>query len=144
MDKVELPDGALDAMLKEHALVRAEITERLKTAFSHVAYAGAFVAFAIPAADKIPSVLVRPVSLFAAVIGLGALLWVAALNMRWVQHLGAYLVLVEQRVNRHFGCKVLGWENYADAARAASWLMIPSAPKTLKLAPKDADRTPHV
>ena len=53
MERRELPAGALEVMLKEHASLRDEIKERLKTAFTHFAYAGAIAAFALPAADKV-------------------------------------------------------------------------------------------
>ncbi|WP_156472903.1 hypothetical protein [Pseudorhodoferax sp. Leaf265] len=43
---------AMRAMLQEHALLRAEINDRLKTAFSYVAYAGALLAFAMPMIEK--------------------------------------------------------------------------------------------
>jgi hypothetical protein len=127
LEKRELPAGALDVMLKEHALLRDEIKERLKTAFSHVAYAGAIAAFAIPAADKVSGWVPKGVPLTAAALGFVGLLWVALLNMRWVQHGGAYLASIEKRVNEHFGEQVLGWEHYADSVRAKMWLLIPSA-----------------
>lgn len=131
MEKRELSAGSLDVMLKEHALLRDEIKERLKTAFSHVAYAGAIAAFAIPAADKVSGCVPKGVPLTAAALGFVGLLWVALLNMRWVQHGGAYLASIEKRVNEHFDEQVLGWEHYADSVRAKMWLLIPSAPPKL-------------
>lgn len=129
MEKRELPAGALDVMLKEHALLRDEINERLKTAFSHVAYAGAIAAFAIPAADKVPSWIPKWIPLVTAAAGLAALCWVAALNMRWVQHAGAYIRQLEYRIAEHFGEAVIGWEHYAESARARMWVLIPRAPE---------------
>jgi hypothetical protein len=129
MEKIELPKGALDAMMKEHALIRAEIIERLKTAFTHVAYAGAIVAFAIPAADKASTWAHNAITLSAAAIGLFALCWAATLNMRWVQHAGAYLMWIEMRVNQNFGCQVLAWEHYSSRVQASMFGLIPKAPK---------------
>ncbi len=129
MDRVELPSGAIDAMLKEHALIRVEIAERLKTAFTHVAYAGAVVAFAIPAADKVSTSIPKLIPFVAAAMGLVGLLWVAALNMRWVLHSGVYLMWIEHRVNQHFGCQVFAWEHYAEQVRRNSLVFIPKSPK---------------
>jgi len=143
-----LPEGALDVLLKEYESLREEIKERLKIAFSHVAYAGAIVAFGIPAADKIASALpgTTPAFIFAvpaAVVVLGAilLLWVAWLNMRWVQHCGTYIQGIESRVNEHFGTTVLGWEQYAGSVQARLFLLIPKAPVGLTDG-KPADSAP--
>lgn len=131
MDKLELPSGALEALLKEHAQLRDEIKERLKVAFSHVAYAGAIAAFAIPAADKVQDwIPILPILLAAS--GFIVLLWIAFLNMRWVQHCGAYVRYIESRVNLHYGCKVLGWEAYADEVQRPLWFQLPPDPRDLK------------
>jgi hypothetical protein len=128
MKKVELTESALKTLLQEYSNLRDEIKERLKTAFSHVAYAGAIAAFAIPAADKVsgwsPSFF--PIAL--AYLGLLALAWVAFLNMRWVQHCGEYIRRIEERVNLHYGEKVMGWEGYASEVQASLWFFIPCAP----------------
>ena len=99
------------------------------TAFSHVAYAGAIVAFFFPAADKIANWKPTLFPLLLALAGVLALCWVAFLNMRWVQHCGAYLEQIERKINSHFRCDVLGWENYANKVAARTWLQIPEAPK---------------
>lgn len=121
--------AALDAMLKEHALLREEIKDRLNTAFSHVAYAGAIAAFAIPASDKVAPWMPPWVPLVCALVGLAALCWVAVLNMRWVQHVGAYLQQIEHRVNQRLGEQALGWEHYAETVRARMWCLIPAPPQ---------------
>lgn len=124
-----LPPGALDVLLKEHAYTRDEIKERLKTAFSHVAYAGAIAAFAFPAADKIRDWVHPWISVPVAFVAFSVLAWIAYLNMRWVQHLGAYSAAIERRVNEHFGEFAMGWEHYAECARARQWWKIPSPPE---------------
>jgi hypothetical protein len=129
MNSGKLPDKALDLLMQEYADLRDEIKERLKIAFSHVAYAGAVAAFAIPAADKISGWVPGPVPLFIAGAGLLCLLWVAFLNMRWVQHGGAYLQQIEERINAQFGAEVLGWEAYASEVQGRMFLLIPKAPK---------------
>ncbi len=127
MNPVPMSDDALEVMLKEYDTLRDEIKERLKIGFSHIAYLGAIVAFAIPAADKIstwPSIL--PMSLaFAGVLLLGT---VALLNMRWVQHCGKHIQSIEKRINDHYGCTVLGWETYAGKVQGSHWWMIPRSP----------------
>ncbi|WP_018410615.1 hypothetical protein [Methyloversatilis thermotolerans] len=134
MEKRSLPDGALDVLLKEHAYTRDEIKERLKIAFSHVAYAGAIAAFAFPAADKIKDWVNPWLSLPFAFVAFAALAWVAFLNMRWVQHLGVYSAAIERRVNEHFGEFTMGWEHYAECARMPHWWKVPPRPE-VPLAP---------
>lgn len=127
MDPQPLPEDALDTLLKEYASLKDEIKERLKTAFSHVAYAGAIAAFAIPAADKVHEWKI--LAFVVAIVGFIALCWVAFLNMRWVQHCGVYVRRIEERVNAHYGTKVLGWEGYASKVQARIWFGIPKKPE---------------
>jgi len=115
--------------MKEYATLRDEIQERLKTAFSHVAYAGAIAAFAFPAADKVSDWVPKAVPLLGAFIGFAGLCWVAALNMRWVQHVGKYIEQIEDRVLEHFGEPVLAWEHYSKKVSAKSWILVPKALK---------------
>lgn len=128
MEKLELSESALKTLLQEYANLRDEIKERLKTAFSHVAYAGAIAAFAIPAADKVSNWHPSFFPLALACVGLLGLIWVAFLNMRWVQHCGEYIRRIEERVNLHYGEKVLGWEGYASEVQASLWFFIPKGP----------------
>ena len=129
MQKRFLPQDALDVLLKEHALMRDEIKERLKTAFSHLAYAGAVAAFAFPAVEKTKDWVHPLISSSLVLFGFAVLAWVAYLNMRWVQLLGAYVAAIEHRVNEHFGEFVMGWEHYAECARAPQWWKVPPPPK---------------
>ena len=129
MSTHELTEAALKVLLSEHASLRDEIKERLKTAFSHVAYAGAVAAFALPAAEKVSGWKAESLPFFAACAGLAILLWVAFLNMRWVQHCGEYVRRIEERINLHFGTKILGWEGYAGKVQASLWFFIPKPPK---------------
>ena len=131
MTKIELPLGSLEILLKEHALLRDEIKERLKTAFSHVAYVGAIVAFALPASGKISDGY-STLALILAAVGAFVLGWIAFLNMRWVQHCGAYVKHIEDRVNLHFGHKVLGWEAYASDVQRKLWFLLPPDPREFK------------
>ncbi|TAJ91185.1 MAG: hypothetical protein EPO31_16035 [Gammaproteobacteria bacterium] len=129
MDKNPLPEGALTVLLKEYDTLRDEVKERLKTAFSHVAYAGGIVAFALPAADKIAGWAPKPLPIIVALVGAATLCWVAFLNMRWVQHCGAQIQLIEDRVNSHFGCELLHWEHYAATVQAKLFFLIPKKPR---------------
>ncbi|MBQ5945900.1 hypothetical protein [Massilia sp. ST3] len=132
MSTPKLSDEALAVLLQEYAFLKDEIKERLQIAFSHVAYAGAIAAFAIPAADKLSDVPERALvlggvpltglPLAVAIIGLLALAGVAWFNMRWVGHCGRYVRLIETRVNAHFGARVLGWEHYARRHSTRRWL----------------------
>lgn len=130
MEKNPLPEGALTVLIKEYDTLRDEVRERLKTAFSHVAYAGAIAAFAIPVATKAESGTgITPI--IFALFGAAALCWVALLNMRWVQHCGAQIMSIEDRVNSHFGCEVLRWEHYATTVQAKLFFLIPKTPRRL-------------
>lgn len=128
MEQLRLPDGALEVLLKEYDTLRTEISERLKVAFTHVAYGGAIVAFAVPASNEVPSWVPMLLPLLLALLGVIALCWVAFLNMRWVQHCGVYLKTIEDRVNTHFGHTVLGWENYASNVQARLFMFLPKDP----------------
>lgn len=129
MNTSQLPQAALEIIMKEHAALREEIRDRLKIAFSHVAYAGAVGAFAIPLALKVPGACGWILALLAALLALAALSWVALLNMRWVQHAGAYIRWIEARVAHQFGEQILGWEHYGETARAAHFTLITTAPE---------------
>jgi hypothetical protein len=128
MEKHELSPEAFETLMKEYSQLRDEIKERLKTAFSHLSYAGAIAAFAIPAADKVSGWKPHALPLIIAFLGLSGLVWVAFLNMRWVQHCGEYVRRIEDRVNLHFGQPVLGWEGYAKQIQAKLWFYIPPEP----------------
>ena len=130
MERQELPEGALDVMLKEYEKLKDEIKERLKIAFSHVAYVGGIFAFALPAANKLSGWVPSYVPIILACIGVAFLCWVAFLNLRWIQHCSAYLKTIEKRVNMHFGTEVLGWESYATDIQTKLCCLIPkSLPK---------------
>jgi hypothetical protein len=123
----ELSDKAIDILMQEYASLREEIKERLKIAFSHVAYAGAIAAFVLPAADKLSGWGPRPLTFVCAAVALFGLGWVAYLNMRWVQHCGVRIRKIEEKINGRFGMDVLGWEQYASGVQASRWFRIPVA-----------------
>lgn len=131
MNTPHLSKDALDTLLKEHGCLREEIRDRLKTAFTHVAYAGAVAAFAIPFAVKVPGKYGWLYALVFATLGFTFLCWAALLNMRWVQHAGAYIRWIEARVALHFGEQILGWEHYGETVRAKHFAQIPDAPSCL-------------
>ncbi len=124
-------DEALSVMLKEYDALKVEISERLKIAFSHVAYAGAVAAFAFPTAEKFAAMDMRwfVVTLVLAIGAIVALVWVSLVNMAWVQHCGAYVRTIEDKVNKHFGHDVLGWERYASSVQCSHFLLIPRDPR---------------
>ena len=124
----KLPEGAIEVVLKEYDHLKEEVRERLRTAFSHVAYGGAIAAFAVPAADQLDKWRHGWIVIAAAAIAAIALFWVAALNMRWVQHCGKYMCDIEARINAHFGLRVVGWEHYASGVQASLWCLIPDSP----------------
>lgn len=125
MNRQELSTEALDILMKEYEHLKDEIKERLKVAFSHVAYAGAIAAFAIPAAEKVAGWIPYLLLLVIAGAGLFGLGWVAFLNMRWVQHCGQYLRKIEEKINAHFGTEVLGWEGYSSELQASMRFYLP-------------------
>lgn len=122
----------LDIKLKEYDHLKTEIQNRLRTAFSHVAFAGAIIAFAIPGADRAPY---QGWALLLAIVGAVALFAVATLNMYWVQHLGNYLKDFEDDLNKSFSppINVLGWETYASSVQASKWFFLPISPNTKKI-----------
>lgn len=124
----KLPEGAIEVVLKEYDHLTEEVRERLRTAFSHVAYGGAIAAFAVPAADQLDKWRHGWIVIAAAAIAAIALFWIAALNMRWVQHCGKYMRDIEARINAHFGLRVVGWEHYASGVQASFWFLIPDSP----------------
>ncbi|MEN2394534.1 hypothetical protein [Pseudomonas halotolerans] len=130
----------LDIKLKEYDHLKNEIQNRLRTAFSHVAFAGAIIAFAIPSAER--ALPYQGWALLLAIIGTLALCWVATLNMYWVQHLGNYLKNLEEELNNSFNPRVtvLGWETYASDVQARKWFLLPSSPNI----PKAPSRHPPV
>lgn len=128
MKTSQLPNEALEVLMKEHSAIREEIRDRLKTAFAHVAYAGAVAAFAVPLALQVNGTYGWIFALIVALTGLAALSWVALLNMRWVQHAGAYVRWIEHRIGQHFGEQILGWEHYSETVRASHFALIPAAP----------------
>ena len=129
MNSQQLTQEALEILMTEYGGMRQEILERLKVAFSHVAYAGAIAAFSIPAADKISDWIPRGITFVFAAIAFLFLSWVALLNMRWVQHCGAYLQRIEAKINARFGTEVLGWETYAGTVMADRWWKLPADPR---------------
>lgn len=133
----EMPKQMLEILLKEYDTLRSEIQERLKIAFSHVAYAGAIIAFAVPAADKIAtaypastSLVIYALAVSLAILAFAMLIWVAILNMRWVQHCGAQIRTIEDKINVYFHPPVLSWENYGETVKASSFILIPKAPRS--------------
>ena len=124
----ELPKGALDVMLKEYERLKDEIKEPLKIAFSHVAYAGGIVAFALPATKKVSESIPYYIPIVLAGIAVAFLIGVSLLNLRWVQHCGIYLKTLEKRINLHFGTEILGWESYAADIQTKLCYFIPKSP----------------
>jgi hypothetical protein len=129
ISKNALPEGALEVLLNQYALIKDEVKERLKIAFSHIAYAGGIAVFGANAADKLKYSAYEYVFMPIMLIGFFALCWTAALNMRWIQHCGIHLRDIEDRINLHFGdIKILWWEEYSDSIAASRWFFIPKKP----------------
>lgn len=104
----------INILLKEYDTLRSEVLERIKIAFSHLAYFGAVVAFALPASKDIPC-WQRLVAIALAAIGGVILLYTSFLNWSWVGKLAQHLQGLEVKINELADAgELLTWERHAE------------------------------
>lgn len=121
-----LTESQLQILMQEYGHLKVEISVRLKTMFSHVGYAGAIVAFAIPASGQLGVLSIPPcIPVVIALLAAGLLGATAMANWRWIQHCNAYLCSIERRVNASCGRNLLGWERYAQDTVRTPFFMPP-------------------
>jgi hypothetical protein len=128
MEQKSLPDGSVEVLLKEYDTLRAEISMRISTAFSHMAYIGAIVVFAIPFSDKANSRVPYAVSGVLAIVAVVLLGLIAAVNWRWIDHCAYRIRSIEDLINQHFGRPILYWQYYAESVKPRFVLLPPRKP----------------
>ena len=111
----------IEILMKEYESLRGEVVERVKTAFSHLAYFGAVVAFAFqPSA----SASVSPKILFSlALFGAIFLLYISVINWYWVGRIASHLRSLEVKINTAHGRPVLSWEGKVE--KMSRWVLLP-------------------
>jgi len=114
----------LDILLMEYNSLRAEVIERVKTAFSHLAFFGAVVAFAFQLPDNqlVDHCIIIGLSVFGAVL----LLYIAIINWTWVSRISSHLQHLERRINASAGKPLLTWEG--TSATISRWVLLPPKP----------------
>jgi hypothetical protein len=111
----------VEILMKEYDSLRSEVIERVKTAFSHLAYLGAVVAFAF---QPVPNSAVSPKLLFSfALVGSAILLYISIINWYWVGRIANHLQLLEVKINKAHGKPVLSWEG--KVKRMSRWVLLP-------------------
>lgn len=110
-----------DTLLEEYKTLRAEVIERVKTAFSHLAYFGAVVAFAFKSPE---GSLVSPTAVFwLAFSGAAILLYISVINWFWVGRIASHLQVIEEKLEALTGKKTLTWERKAETL--SRWVLLP-------------------
>jgi hypothetical protein len=110
-------DKKADILMKGYDTLRVEILDRMKTAFSHLGYAGALIAFAIP--------LGKDATLgywLAGACGFVVLLWISWVNWSWLRNCAAHLRRIESQMD-DFYPGLLSWETRS--AKLATRILLP-------------------
>lgn len=117
----------IEIFVKEYELLKSEVLERIKIAFSHLGYFGAVVAFAFPAADKIVTGQ-QKFAIYLAAAGALILLYISIINWCWVGRLAKHLQWLEDEVNSRSAGKekILLWEKIAN--EISRWVLLPPRP----------------
>ena len=110
-----------EILMIEYESLRSEVIERVKTAFSHLAFFGAVVAFAFQSSSGSS---VSPALLFwLALFGALFLLYISFINWCWVSRIANHLQVLEARINCANGKKLLSWEGKVE--RMSRWVLLP-------------------
>ena len=110
-----------DILLDEYKTLRAEVIERVKTAFSHLAYFGAVVAFAFKGTEG--SLVSQSTVFWLAFSGAAILLYISVINWFWVGRIANHLQVIEGRLESLTGQKTLTWERKAE--KMSRWVLLP-------------------
>ena len=110
-----------DILLDEYKTLRAEVIERVKTAFSHLAYFGAVVAFAFKGTEG--SLVSQSTVFWLAFSGAAILLYISVINWFWVGRIANHLQVIEGRLESLNGQKTLTWERKAE--KMSRWVLLP-------------------
>lgn len=126
----------LDILLKEYDSLRAEVVERVRTAFSHLAFFGAVAAFAfqLPASSPLNQNLVLGLSAFGTLF----LLYISVINWIWVNRIASHLRHLESKINSISKKKLLTWESKSYAI--SRWVLLPPKPYPHNGTFEDPDR----
>ena len=110
-----------DILLEEYKSLRTEVVDRVKTAFSHLAYFGAVIAFAfkVPEGNQI-----SPIAVFwLAFAGAAILLYISVINWFWVGRIASHLQAIEKQLEALTGKKTLTWEQKSE--KMSRWVLLP-------------------
>lgn len=110
-----------EILMKEYDSLRSEVIERVKTAFSHLAFFGAVVAFAFqsPSGSSVNPALLFWLALFGALF----LLYISFINWCWVGRIASHLQVLETKINCISGKKLLSWEGKVE--KMSRWVLLP-------------------
>lgn len=115
-----------EVLLKEYESLRSEVIERIKTAFAHLGYFGAVIAFAFPASDKLQA---NPnVALWLAIFGSAILAYISIINWLWVDRIADHLRLLEKQILGDNHKPLLTWEG--KVALLSRWVLLPPRPSS--------------
>jgi hypothetical protein len=104
-------------LLKEYDSLRSEISERMKTSFSHLGYIGAIVIFGFPFTKGITCY-----HMIAAIFGLAVLLWITVVNWFWLRRCAEQIREIEQRIDEELSTQgLLTWERKAN--KMSTWVL---------------------
>lgn len=110
-----------EVLLKEYDTLRTEVIERVKTAFSHLAFFGAVIAFAFQPSEK--GSISPCIAFWLAVCGAIILLYISVINWIWVGRIATHLQILEKKINNATGKSTLTWE--AMAKKMSRWVLLP-------------------
>lgn len=111
----------IELLLKEYDSLRTEVLDRVRTAFSHLAFFGAVVAFAFQTSEK--SWLCPWLAFFLAVLGATILLYISYINWCWVERIATHLQILEKKINYLAGKPTLTWESKVE--KMSRWALFP-------------------
>src|SRR5437868_15253961 len=99
----------IEILLKEYDTLRTEVIERVKIAFSHLAFFGAVIAFAFQASEK---AFISPVAVagFAAA-GAAILLYISIIIWCWVGRISSHLQGLDKKISDLTGKPILTWKS---------------------------------
>ena len=111
----------VEILMKEYDSLRSEVIERVKTAFSHLAFFGAIVAFAFqsPTGSSVNPKLLFWLAIFGALF----VLYISVINWFWVGRIASHLQVLETKINHINGKPMLSWEGKVE--KMSRWVLLP-------------------
>ena len=114
-------DNECEILVKEYESLRTEVIERIKTAFAHLAYFGAVIAFGFksPEGNGVSQETLQWLAFFGATI----LLYISIINWFWVGRIADHLQVVENKINTICRKPILTWEQ--KVKKMSRWVLLP-------------------